>query len=426
MSHETVTTGLNTRPKTSDMLPNKYETLPFPTIFDSPQDRIQFLSHVYISKESNRYAELSHGTSTPKEVFELPNEVFWDYIAAITDSSPRTELRGKVGLQNRFATTPPDTFGLDSDRADARRVSISGEKVRGLAIDPMKIERFGLQQRFIRDQQTVLLGKATTVEDTPLAIRLRELGEERIANGFDTDRGDMGLGADISQAFDEASELLVDRYYTDRKPYDGFEGLSEEQKFALRYKEVAEITENLRVLGHYISPREYNDDACAATAVESVPANIWNASHGGAGLPIITPGVIGYLQGLFSQDPSLHVTAKEREQVALGRRNEIAALALQQTSDFVTSLSGHFHRALRVSHLQREEASKELKLSGGLKPQYVGVKDHYSAINLGCPALRERRTPVSMIANQLKEVHFIDNLVVVVLHEAGQRGLFAA
>lgn len=421
MSHETATGSLITRPENSEMLHNNYETLPFPTIFDSPQDRISFLGYVYSAGDCRRYAELTNGTSTPKGIFELPKDVFWDYIAAITNTSPRPELPRKIKLQELFATTPPDAPGLDEKRGYARQVSISGE-VKGLAIDPLKIERFGLQQRFIRDQQAVLLGQAVAIEDTPFAIRLRELGETRLAENPEATQDGRGFATDISQTFDEMSELLIDRYQTDRIPSEGYDGLTEEQKFALRYKEVAKMTEDIRTLGHYISPREYDDDACAATVIESVPENIWSASNGGAGLPIVTPGMIGYLRGLFLQDSGINPTANEMERIALERRNEIAAIALQQTSDFVTSLPGHFHQALHASHLYRNEGS-DLELSGTLKPRYAGMQDYYSAINLGCPALRERRAPVSNIANRPKPVHFIDNLIAVAVHEASRRGL---
>ena len=423
MSHETATASLNTRPEISEMLPNNCETLPFPTIFDSPQDRIGFLSHVYNSGDRRRYAELAVGTSAPRGVFELPQDVFEDYIAAITDTSPRPELRGKIRLQNLFATTPPDDPSLNAERPKARQVSISGESVRGLAIDPLKIERFGLQQRFIREQQVVLLGDAVAVEETPFAIRLRELGEARLAQTSGAAQDGRGFAADISQAFDEASELLVDRYSTDREPNEGYDGLTEEQKFALRYKEVAKITQDLRVLGSYISPREYDDDASAAMIAESISKNIWGVSKGGAGLPLVIPGLLHYIQGLAIQDFDIHPTIVELEQIALERRNEIAAIALQQTSDFVASLPGHFPQSLRASSLSRND-NDELELRGSVKPRYAGVREYYPAIDLGCPVLRERRAPVSIIANQSKPVHFIDNLIAVSIHEASRRGLF--
>lgn len=421
MSHETVTASLHTRPKILDMLPNNCETLPFPTIFNSPQDRIQFLSHVYSSGDRRRYAELANGTSTPRGVFELPKDIFEEYIAAITDTSPRPELRGKIGLQNLFATTPPDNPSLNAERLKARQVSISGENVRGLAIDPLKIERFGLQQRFIRDQQIVLLGNARAAEDTPLANRLRELGEKRNASDPSADRGDMGLSADIGQAFDEASESLVDRYHTDREPHEGYDGLTEEQKFALRYKEVAKITEDLRKLGSYINPLEYENDAYTTKVVEVVSMNIWGTPKGGAAAPILMQKMVRYLQELALKNPESRPTAKEMERLALTRRNDMALIALQQITDFDTSLPGHFNQALTTSHLFRDEEER-LQLQGGFKPRYVGANPYYSGVDLGCPALRERHSSVSATA-QAKEAHFISNIFAVTMHEAARRGL---
>lgn len=416
MSYETSTASLSMRPKTSEMLPNNYETLPFPTIFDSPQDRIQFLNHIYASGECNRYAELANGTSVPRGVFELPRDVFQDYITAATDMSPRPQLPYKIRLEEFFAARSPDTPGLDEQRAYARQVSVSGEKVKGLAIDPLKIERFGLQRHFIRKQQELLFGQASNVEATPLAQRLRQLSEVR-----DGKQDGIGLADDISQAFDEASEVLIDHYQTNREPSEGYGGLTEEQKFALRYKEVAKMTEDLRLLGRYISPLDYGNDATAAMITESVPLDIWGVSNGGAGLPMVIPGLVDYIRGLSMQDREINPKAFELKQLALERSNEIGAVALQQASDFVASLSGHFYQALRESSLYRDGGSG-LKLTGTVRPRFAGLNSYYPATDLGCPAIRERNTSVSTIPNKSKDAHFIDNLLAVAVYEADRRG----
>ncbi|HSX35572.1 MAG TPA: hypothetical protein VLH84_01400 [Patescibacteria group bacterium] len=365
--------------------------------------------------------------------------------AAEQDKGPAA--RSPKQLQKDLATRSPDSDAAAAAQQQAGVASVGGEKVRGAVLDPLKIERFGLQEHFLKQQFEALLG--TSVEEVTNSVLAQYLRDTRntpdtttVSAQEVTDDDFFGvpppqlemppvspidkLTTDAQAAFRRASAPIIERYSLEGVATDDPSQLTVEQKYAARYLVVNKLTQQELLLSQYINYEEFVERARdePVSNVAGAP-DIWSNSEDGAAAPDAAADIMATLMNEVASNgydgPPLNVTSEELLQLLQQNRRVLLTIATRNIAEFFDAdrmvnavrLSRDENDMLQMSTTSSDVASKE-------------SLDVYAAITLGCPALREIHPGRQALTMEQRLAHgssnYIDHALAAIFNEAYERG----
>lgn len=373
-------------------------------------------------------------------VFRLKPKVMYSYLDTIRPQAKSQDIASAKSAQ-RAVVKAMEASGNVSEAVEdqARGASVNGEKVHGVTIDTRKIERFALQEAFLRRQMPVIIGEKD-FEHSPLAEELRRSHQQPDTSSreilvsssmrpenlsHEMKRAIDRLRLDTEAAFIKLSAPVIEEFKTDRQPGQGYDNLTEEQVAAVRFKAVIREVAQIASVASFIDAQQHvqrtsEEPLFAGVSMED---EVWSNSENGAAVPIACADIIKRVMELAAASPELEASPEELRGVIHDNRRELLATATYNIVDF-SAQSGSIVNAPGSLH---RDADNKLVLMINPRP---GIKDHadiYAAVTLGCPALRvihEQRGQM----NQLDKIaygssNYVDHAMAAVINAAYERGL---
>lgn len=358
-----------------------------------------------------------------------PSEAL-DYVQRIRPRSLQDELPSAKAMQKRLSE--PSQVGQSHEvaRERAKDVSLNSERTHNALIDPYKIERFALEQKFIADQMGAVIGSDPT--STPLARALRDsrssennivsdesLDEEAVPS---IDLAVAKLEADLNAAFIKLSQPVIAMYAVNREVSAGYAGLDERQSAALRFRDISGRIEKTMDAARFIDVEQFVErDRNEMVAGFEAESEIWGAAADGAAAPDVIGRVIAAGVSQAVVQPEIEARADELRDALHVNRRELLATATYNIADFPQAQVGE-----GISLGRSEDGKLQLNLRFR-PPGGKDAADVYAAITLGCPALRVIHGSRSELNMAAKLAHgssnYIDHVLAVAINEAYERGI---
>lgn len=430
---------------------------------EDDSDRVSFLRTVYQNGDNEAVADacarspivLVHqedkwdetGQLYPLErvahAFRADPKVVERYVDILDDDAkmktatdqPQAGPPSAKAMQKRMIAEIEDTEVKAETQMLAQQASVRGESVGGSVRDPHKIERFALQQMFIKQQMKALLGAREQEGDlakSPFAlelVKMRGVTLNTLLQGeltnVATSNGNLvadllKLELDVTVAMRNLSRPLIQSFETDRLPEEGYDGLTKNQMATVRFRAVQAEMAQHAAIGQYVNLESFIErrtDESASVLVEDL--EVWTLSEDGAATPGMASVVIS--------------TVVEAAKAQSATPEEIWAV-LQSNRRPVLAIATHHLEGNRLTNaveegsikLERDDDGK-LTLKTSWRPSSKDASDVYSAVALGCPALREIHESRSNLTAAEKLSHgsanYIDHILAAITNEAYERGL---
>lgn len=415
-------------------------------------------SHIILIHNDNLYSQRE--TMVPVQrlgrAFEAEPKVVIDYLhtlesgqaAKTADQPPSISVKTaqialNVELQNGQAS--PDL------QSQAKFASIGGNKVNGVILDVHKIERFALQQMFIHEQMQALIGDREAEGDLAQSPLARVLAAKRqnvgsIITESDTTASlvaesptesdlEMALHefqSDIIQAITELSQPVIAKFTTEHTIHDTYSDLSNEQKATLRFRHIIDDMNKHKAVSQFIDIDGFVDRRQFGSMATNIrpDAEIWSSSMDGAALPDMAMGAIHQVLSAKleaeaadkDEGVQLEISPSEVLNVLQSHRRQLIAIATHNIEgiappDVLGDGSVSFNRS------EDGELMVDIDWPTPLKDDM----DMYSAVTLGCPALRETHLSRADMSKAEKLAYgssnYIDHMMAAIYNEAYQRGL---
>jgi hypothetical protein len=362
------------------------------------------------------------------------------------------------GLQTKLTNLDASDPEAEKVREQAELKAVSGEKVGGSLIDMYKIERFALQNKFLKAQFKALFGesKAELIR-SPFARRLAELRSEPTA--FVTANEMAGKAEEwtkatvdtrietamnritdhVDRAFRDLSVPVVAEYGLDGLDLSDPSQLTEPQRAALRFREVVKQLRQHNAITQFVDYEDFTEKQ----NVEFVASlddsqEIWTSSQDGAAIPLVTgDSMLAVMKGVIAAEQKGAPRARPDKilEMLQGDRRRLLGFATHNIREFSKVSNGELFEALTV-----ERIDKVIEEHGQQVPDYdlvmrgivnIDPKDSfevYASITMGCPALREIHGDRKLLDVQERIAHgssnYIDHVMAAVYNEAYARGAF--
>jgi hypothetical protein len=392
--------------------------------------------HASFKRPDVKYtATMVHQVKTYASVFRISGTHMERYLK----HTPRVDtadegLPSTKGMQKEFLASQEKGEAPEGVTAKAQEVSVHGEKVGGVLLDINKMERFGLQQSFIREQMGFVLGP--DLQHTPLAARLTQKRGELnviaeddvaaipgVAMVGDLDKLVEQLGSDTSVSMTELSQAAIAKYSLEGADLHNIDALSDEQRAALRYRVVIHQMGQQRRLAEYLDFEEFveSNNREVVGDIAASTDEIWATSQDGAAAPMVMTDVIhNVVNGALANQELGQVSPEELRDFAHSNRRRLLTLATLNIADLNTELRSD-------TQLQRNEAGR-LVMEGDFAMPDKEALDLYAAVALGCPALRERHPDRALLTMEQRAAvgssNYVDHILAVIINEAYERGIF--
>jgi|GEM_PF-4700526 len=389
--------------------------------------------------------------------------------AADQPASTSSDLPSAKKLQKQLMAQEHTADEESLASAQAREVSVDGEKVAGGLYDQYKIERFALQAMFIKDQAKALFG-ATTAElinspyaqvleskrgqdtildasEVPAELEGVSYCEELLYNPYTHDKKDPRaeaekrliddtnqLQADITETFTQLSEPIVARYTHDESQPPA----TREQGAAARFKTVMQRMQEHTTLSKFVNIKTYLGRSQNEIVDEFGPGvSIYATSQDGAAVPAVVNGAVSGVMRIaaeYQHTTGDKPTPDELLEILQTNRVELLGVASHNIAEFMAGgendpnlrLQRNDGGTLQIGHTD-EHGVFHPRMRTDTPPK--GSLDEYAAITLGCPALHE----IHAARTELKRddiqrlvygsANFIDHTLAASFNEAHARGI---
>jgi|GEM_PF-3028012 len=377
------------------------------------------------------------------KAFEAEPEIIERYAKEVS-AAAQDELPSDKRIQKEIiAGYEQGSHGDEALRAKAQEVSTATDKLNSTLIDLHKVERFALEQIFIKRQMEDVL-RGLRNGNTALSQRLAErrqlsdvLVDENLASGATQNPDDpiepskilsakiSRLEVDVTKSFNDLSEGAKKEFSLEGVDLDAPETWTRSQAVAARFRDVIELLGQDISLGAFTDVETFVKEAESnlLPTLTSVGTSISSVAEDGAALPEAATSLVKNVMGAVLRDPQLHdATPEELRDFAHANRRSLLRLATHHIQEFT-----EVDPASDDVVVRRNEQGK-LEMLNAPRAPAKGSLDFYSAILLGCPALRlqhEDRPAMSLaerVANGSS--NYIDHATAAVINEAYERGLF--
>ncbi|HWZ65646.1 MAG TPA: hypothetical protein VNX65_02490, partial [Patescibacteria group bacterium] len=308
---------------------------------------------------------------------------------------------------------------ISETQHQAEKASVNGEQVDRLIMDPLKIERFAIQQYYIDQQMNALFPKGVSFENSPFVQKLAAMRAQNNTLG-PADLGDITrltvaevaqrLDSDIMQAVRDLSQTVTARFMPPEGAILATPGLSEEQRAALRFREVIVKMGRNERLAKYLDYKAFITKLGNESPVDGRPKEVWEISEEGAAVPAVCNTMLTniVMAALLSSE---HLSPEGLRDLAQSDRRRFLALATVHI------------RALPLDRVGTEQVNIQRDAAGILRFEGASVlgknaSDYYSAIALGCPALRVIHGDRRLLDIQQRLAHGSSNYIDHILAAA--------
>lgn len=384
-----------------------------------------------------------HSLKSFTPAFQLEPEEFSKYVTYVRTTSAEGVSGGEhtaKTLQKLLTTHSQAGVRPENIQNQAMDASVRGEKVKGPMLDIYKIERFALEWHFIKEQIKTVLGP--DLSDTPLAKKLEQkrtsisniIDQYSVLPGSnrppeaDIDLQMKKLEQDTKAAFRELGTPVAFRFMLSKDDLAAEKStLTPEKQAALRFRDISS-----KIKGHVAVSRFLDTEAFVRSRdrkdiltqhAEGIAHEIWEVPLDGADTPRSCIDILSKLLKATVRDQKKlgPIAPEELRDFAQSHRIDLIALATFHGADFFDVNTGE------TAPLAERDGTGKLQLSRTYKLIPKESLDMYSAITLGCPALREihedrpsRNEPERRIAQGSS--NYIDHALAVIINEAYKRG----
>lgn len=398
-----------------------------------------------------------HGIKEFASVFSANEDdvnIYVDNVVALADHEEKTRRREglptvKRMQKNILADQEDNTESSAENREQAVTVSMSGEKVTGSILDLHKIERFALQEIYIKRQMAdVFDGMETGLSSFDKMIKREGDRKDRAIalDDFDCNSPTIEtalrkqltkLNVDVSESFMLLSERASKEFSLDGVDLTDRAQLTRSQQVALRYQEVRDIIDGHMEAAKFIDPHTYSkrqaDEVVSGFIEKGAVRTIDGLSVDGGAAPDTCVDIIKNIMRDVINDPALEatVTPEELRDFAHANRRRLLMFATGHISEF---LEVDLDNALRLTSegekpkIIRDENGK-LQFKNDLLPLAKESLDVYSAVILGCPVLRLQHPNRALLTVQEKAAlgssNYIDHTLASMINAAYDRGIFS-
>mgnify|MGYP007132575240 CR=1 FL=1 len=327
-----------------------------------------------------------------------------------------------------------------------------------------KIERFALQNKFLKDQFKALFGESKDeLIRSPFARKLAELRNEPMA--FITleeltgtgDAGEMWrettpvrrleiamfrIADHASRAFRDLSAPIIEQYSLEGVDVSDPSQLTERQQASLRFRQVVEQMRQHNVITQFVGYEEFAEKQ----GVEFVASledshEIWTTSQDGAAIPTITGDTMfAAMRAIIEGEERGELPRVQPDEVLdmlQHNRRRLLAIATHNIREFGDVMDEQLFPRSTVKRVDKaveengeQVADYDLEFEGLSNIRAKDSLEIYASVTLGCPALREIHGDRKLLDAQERIAHgssnYIDHVIAAVLNEAYARGAFNA
>lgn len=382
----------------------------------------------------------------------------------VLDKAPKKRL-----LQKQFAQQFAAGESLDDEQQIAAvEASLHGPKVSGDLLHMHKLERFALQEYFIRKQAEALTPDSDFA-NSPLATTLR-VDPPEVSNAIQMNLHDLvaipdavidpsavgmltnderdrlrrktfqpieDLADQTRTTIKRLSEPIINRFTPLETKFGEIGPESKEQLAGRRFRTIIAETKDHREIANFINFANQG----RATEFEDA-TEIWSVAEDGAGTPDFAPDImqviIAEARNMASQGDK--PTPEELHKVTQDNRRILLGMASSHLEDLImgdgvilnpyTDLEDVLQNKPQAgsAHLSRGEDGKLQLMSDVTAAGQRDQLDSYMSSALGCPALRvtidgaSEQPPDKKVAYGSKNL--VDHTLAIMFNEAYNRGLF--
>ncbi len=362
-------------------------------------------------------------------------------------ASPK-RLQKEIVERLENGSTDPDAS------AEAEIASLETEKTKGSLLDMYKIERFGLEQYFIKRQMAAVLAgpdightafQAELMDKTLPRVEIVTESDTRARTGpsFPPGQGlqyciansTAQLENDIEAAFRTLSAPVVDAFRVDESIMDITPDLTREQAATIRFRQIkSKIGDHMAVarfldIEHFIDQTQNEIvnlfEGTDQLAEGDDPLEIWTVAQDGAAVSDICERLLSnVLQSCTLPGAATDVAAEELRDFLHANRRNLLRAATHHIAEFMATTN---RQEPAPQPIQRDEGGSLTLPRLGIESFPKNSLDFYAAVALGCPALREIHQNRAEFTAEEKLAYgssnYIDHILAAVINEAYSRGI---
>lgn len=383
----------------------------------------------YKTKRVNNFADTFRGTIEQLDYYiQLVGETLKEQAGARTPNRPK-QCQKQVAEGYREGC--PDQNLLQ----EAQEQSVADPEYRSFLVDPYKIERFALEQVFIKAQMDVIFPDQDLL-NSPFAISLANSRTEDLPQAIPLTGVISGrfstLQRDAQASLEELSAPVIEKFRLPKSD-DAEASLSHDQLINLRFLEISRHTGQFRNFAKFIDRKNPILPFIASN-------NIWTIAERGADAPQRAASLLHYLvnEALMTRARTgEEATDEELWQLAHEHRTSLLRLATLNIADFRVLINANgrnrpldpYNSPNGTSHhgrdhgLSREEDGQLTLTLPVTHSDAIGLAKTREGVTLGCPALKEKKQDVvSQPRSSSRTANYIDYLLAVIINEARARG----
>jgi hypothetical protein len=431
-----------------------------------PRQRMDFVQKVYdkgLQDEMSEACEASalflvvnevdeqdahriHKVQRFAKTFEASPANIERYAEEVVQATPHEDLPSDKRIQKEIIASYEEApYGDEELSATAEEASTSTEKLNSTLTDLHKVERFALEQMFIKRQmQDVLKGlkegdtalgrnlvsrrqESDVAIDKDLALGIKPTAQDELIDPGKVLRAKVSrLEVDVSQSFRELSKPAKEAFSIEGVNPATPETWTRSQAAAMRFKDVTKLLAQDVSFGAFVDIDRFVEEAEENPLFVLVTEgmDISTLSEDGAAVPEFATALVQNVMTGVLSNPDLHTaTPEELRDFAHANRRSL----LRAATHHIQELAGVEQMTSDDIVLRRNDQGTLEMLNAPSIPA-KGSLDFYSAILLGCPALRlqhEDRPAMSLAERAAHgSSNYIDHAAAAIINEAYERGIF--
>lgn len=313
----------------------------------------------------------------------------------------------------------------------AETASLKNEKIGETLLDMYKVERFALEQQFIHEQaKDVLAGPDWAHSALAKALERTRFTDNTVSATDQSNRvptGPLGravskLEADVIAVMRELSKPAIAKFSLEGVDLEDVANMTPEQRAALRFRTVLDYTEQHIALAQYLDYENFVErNESQIINQPETGLEIWTLSEDSAAAPSLAIEMIEQIMQYAYEPGAPQATEDELATLAQDNRRLLLGAATHSIEEVRPEATS------RSKGITRNKSGElEIGLTVSVVPK--GSLEVYSAVALGCPALREISNNRALMSFAEKAAYgssnYIDHILAAVINEAQARGIF--